>query len=211
MWIKKTKNNPDFGVIQSPDGALQYYTKSIDNRHNPYLCKSTDVSANRETSVDNNTEYADVVSNETIIIMPISDINNAVVLERQAGIVRFICIFDLIINIYIALSSYYMMLFSTIIATVSLMGYSSTITYNQKGLVLYLVYQYIQTIGKLMALTMYMLYSILPEYKTLLRNDGIELEQLDSSSLLIFTVVTFGQTYIVCVVHNFYNKLAPIV
>ena len=104
-----------------------------------------------------------------------------------------------------------MMLFSTIIATVSLMGYSSTITYNQKGLVLYLVYQYIQTIGKLMALTMYMLYSILPEYKTLLRNDGIELEQLDSSSLLIFTVVTFGQTYIVCVVHNFYNKLALIV
>ena len=48
------KNDPESGVIQSPNGEIQYYTKSIDNKHNPYVNKS--IKENKDLNSDSNSD-----------------------------------------------------------------------------------------------------------------------------------------------------------
>ena len=166
-------NDPESGVIQSPNGEIQYYTKSIDNKHNPYTKKNLDNTIDTKSDKDN-IEYAEVACNGTIIVMPVTDINSALILESRACIIRCFCIFDLVINIYIALNCYYASLFSVLITTVSLMGYTSTITYNKKGLILYLSYHYFKTISKIMLLTMY-IYILQDQLQDQLQDHNIAL------------------------------------
>ena len=234
------KNDPESGVIQSPNGEIQYYTKSIDNKHNPYVNKSIkenkdpDFKSDSNSNLnDSNVEYAEVACNGTIVIMPISDINNALLLERKAIIVRYFCLFDLVINIYISLSCYYASLFSTLIATISLMGYTSTITYNKKGLILYLMYHYLQSISKIAIFTMYIFYNssynssydeiVVDDTASLtiidLREDGpgstittnytqfmyVEIIQLTTQNACILIMATAVEVYITSLIQKFYN------
>ena len=187
------KNDPESGVIQSPDGEIQYYTKSI-NKHNPYTKKNVDIKSyiNSDINSDSSVEYAEIDCNGTIIVMPISDINNAFLLEYKAKIVIYLCLFDFVINIYISFSCYYTSLFSTLIATISLMGYSSSITYNRKGLILYLMYHYLQSISKIAICIMYILYTI--SYNEIVEDDNVAITIIDLREDDIGTIITMNNT-----------------
>ena len=53
------------GVVQSPDGELQYYTTEINNKHNPYLHRSP-------LDEENGIEYLEVECNREIILISAS-------------------------------------------------------------------------------------------------------------------------------------------
>lgn len=187
------------GVIQSPDGEIHYYSQ-IKNKHNPYI-------QNLPLDEESNIEYIEIMCNGDTMLISVTDINNAIKLECKASVVRFLCLFDFIINIFISFSTYYMSLFSPFIAGISLLGYYSTITYNRKGLVLYLIYQYIQSISKIVLLTIYSVAATSPEFKQILEDEHIKILDPTITNILLFSLATLGQMYITYFIQDFYNVL----
>ena len=114
---------PTHGVIQSPNGDIQYY-HSINNKNNPYI-------KNTSLYQQENCDYREIESNTEGFTILVTDLTRAVHLECQASIIRLLCAIDFIINLYITLNIYYAAIFSSIIALISAMGYWSTITYNK--------------------------------------------------------------------------------
>ena len=118
---------PSSGVIQSPDGEIQYYT-NIQNKHNPYL-------QNSPLDEEANSEYVEIECDGQSVAILATDVNKAVELECRACVVRVLCLVDFLFNVFISFAAYYMTLFSILIAGISYMGYRSTITYNKNGLI----------------------------------------------------------------------------
>ena len=196
------------GVVQSPDGSMQYYrATSIKNKHNPYLYQTvlTDVESNTNSS-DN---YVEVECNgETILILE-SDFNRAVKLEWNANMVRCICMLDFIINLFVALGTYYTeisRIILYILALISITGYCSTFTYSRSGLILYLVYQYMQSFNKIVLSGVYLAASS-NKFKEQLENYKIVYLNITPENIILLLIATLGQIYITCFVQRFYNLL----
>ena len=62
-------------------------------------------------------------------------LTNALNLQYKAQLVRFMCFLDFMINLVIALTTYYAPLYSFSIAIISLIGYYSTFTYSRTELI----------------------------------------------------------------------------
>lgn len=181
-------------VIESPDGEIQYCKPISINKNNPYRNTPLDNSNNTQVECDGN-----------IIYIPTNVIQNAVRLQRKAIFVRLFCLFDFVINIFISFATYYTSFFSIFISIISITGYYSTFTYNKRGLISYLIYQYIQAIYKIVYLIFYILtaYNIRSIY---LKNTGIILS-FSIENTIILSLYLLSQIYITYFIQQFYNLL----
>ena len=203
------------GVVQSPDGEIQYYTTpTIKNKHNPYLQKS--ILQDEESGVESGVEYREVECNGDRIIILAQDIDRALQLECNAMVIRFICLLDFIINVFFILNTYYVrgfFIFNTyyvtgfFIAIISMCGYFSTITYNRRGLIGYLIYKYLQSIGKLILLTMYITAATSQQFRITLQKENIQNLNPTPENIIILSGISLGQIYITYFVQRFYNRL----
>ena len=103
--------------------------------------------------------------------------------------------------------SYYNSLLHLFIAIISLFGYFSTYTYNNKGILLYLIYQYIQLINKSFIFFIFS-YEIIS--KNYINNIIINDYKLNIETLLYLSFVVALQHYIAYNVHKFYYLLTNI-
>lgn len=201
--VKVQIADPLSGVVQCPDGDIQYYTTpKIKNKHNPYLNKS--VLQDKESSA----EYREVECNGYRIIVLAEDIEKALRLECNATVVRFICLLDFIINIFIILNTHYIVGF--FIALISMSGYISTITYNRYGLIAYLCYQYIQSISKIGLMIFYIIAATSSSFRIKLQRENIIILNPTSENIIILFIISCGQIYITYFVQSFYNMLKGI-
>ena len=128
-------------AVELPNGEIQYCKPVSINRNNPYLAQPI--------NGDNTPDYREIECNGETITIHVNNLTYALNLQCKAQVVRFLCLVDFVMNIFIAMSTYYGSLYSMIIACISLVGYYSTFTFSRKGLITYLLYQYIQTLCKL--------------------------------------------------------------
>ena len=194
------------GVVQSPDGSMQYYTSNpIKNKHNPYLYQNVlpDIEAN-DTS---NCNYREVQFNGETILISESDLTRAIKLEWNATIVRFLCLLDFCINLFAAFSTYYIPMTSVIIAIISITGYHSTYTYSRFGLVSYLVYRYISAKLYIIFLGIYIAAAASSEFNEQLKNNSVIIINPTSGNIVIISLMTLGQIYITGFIQRFYNLL----
>jgi len=205
MADKKVQiDEPLSGIVQSPDGEIQYYTTpKIKNKHNPYLQKS--IVQDEESGLESGLEYREVECNGNHITILAQDIDKALQLECNAMIVRFICLVDFIFNLFLILNTYYITGF--FIAIISMSGYFSTITYNRRGLIGYLIYQYVQSIGKLGLLTIYSTAATSPQFRITLQKENIQILNPTPENIIILFGISLGQIYITYFVQRFYNML----
>lgn len=94
--------------------------------------------------INNDTEP---LLNPTEINIPDDLINKAIKIDNMTCMIRVICITDIILSFYY----YYINIFFGIFTSlVSINGYLSTIYYKRNLLFCYLIYQYLQTTGRLL-------------------------------------------------------------
>lgn len=182
-------------VIESPDGEIQYCKPISINKNNPY----------RNTPLDNSNNNTQVECDGNIIYIPTNVIQNAVKLQYKAIFVRFFCLVDFIINMFISFTTYYGTLFSILISIISITGYYSTFTYNKSGLISYLIYQYIQTIYKIVYLIFYILAACNIRTINIKNNDIIMSFSIHNT--IIISLYLLSQIYITYFIQSFYNLL----
>ena len=112
---------PQHTAVELPDGDIQYCKPVSINRNNPYLAQPL--------NGDNTQDYREVECNGEIITIHAATLTNALKLQCKAQVVRFLCLLDFVMNIFIAMSTYYGSLYSIIVAGISLVGYYSTFTF----------------------------------------------------------------------------------
>ena len=133
-------------VIESPDGEIQYCQPISINKNNPYLQYQNNQYSNN---------FREIETDGRIVSISTETARYAINLQNKAGIVRFLCLLDFFINFITLFNFYYISVYCFIFAIISLLGYYSTYTFNRNGLIGYLIYQYIQTIYKLVAFILY--------------------------------------------------------
>ena len=194
---------PTHGAIQSPNGELQYYTiNAIKNKNNPYLHQSA-------LDEEMGTEYSEVECNGERIFISNTTLQQATNLEWNASIVRFLCLFDFMMNMFITLDTPYSVLYNCITSFVSISGYFSTITYSRSGLICYLLYQYTQSLSKLSLISLYIIATNSPQfYNELIKNEvHLIMPKFTTSNLIILIFAALSQIYITSFVQKFYNML----
>ena len=196
------EEQPTQGVIMSPNGELQYFSRTnIKNKNNPYLNISP-------VDEENGIEYTEIICNGERIIVSVDSLNQAIYLEWNATIVRVLCLIDFIMNIFISFDTNYIVLYNFIVSIISLSGYFSTLSYNKYGLVCYLIYQYIQSICKITLIGIYIAsISSKTFYYKMTKNNILIDQNLDIINLMIIILSGMTQIYITYFVHLFYNML----
>ena len=195
--------DPTHGIVQLPDGELQYYTTQINNKHNPYLHRSS-------LDEENGIEYREVECNTERILISASDLDRALQLECKARLVRFLCSMDFLMNLFVAYNTYNAAISSSIIAIISLYGYFATLTYNKSGLVFYLIYQYILTLTKLAYAAFFIAASISTQLKNQLIREKLRVIPPTPLNITMIVLGTIGQIYITYFIQDFYNILPRI-
>jgi len=191
---------PHHAAVELPDGEIQYCKPVSINRNNPYLAQPL--------NVDNTQDYREVECNGETITIHIDNLTHALNLQCKAHIVRFLCLVDFIMNIIIAISTYYGSFYSMIVACISLVGYYSTFTFSRKGLITYLLYQYIQSLCKLIVLGLYI--ALLSGWNPPeLKNNKYLIINISPTYSVILTLSVLGQIYINYFIQHFYNLLPP--
>ncbi len=122
-------------LFEDPEGNIQL---GIDNE-NPYI-KIED----EEPIEDSLTVIVDQMS----ITMDRSRFDAAIRLHKIMTVVKTLALFDFIFNFFSFMLTYY--LFYLAAAFCSLIGYTGVIKYDRGYIFLYLVYQVIQSIGKIL-------------------------------------------------------------
>lgn len=186
-------------VVESPDGEIQYCKPISINKNNPYRNVPLDNLSQNNTQVecDGNTIY-----------IPTNVLDSAIKLQYKAQLVRLLCLIDFTMNLIVSLSTYYGAFFSMIISVISITGYYSTFTYSRSGLISYLVYQYLQTITKIITLIFYILLANGINPTIIEKNNIILSYSIDNTIILSLYVIT--QIYINYFVQQFYNLLPKI-
>ena len=183
-------------VVESPDGEIQYCKPISINKNNPYRNVPLDNLSQNNTQVecDGNTIY-----------IPTNVLDSAIKLQYKAQLVRLLCLLDFFINIFISLTTYYGTFFRILISIISITGYYSTFTYNKSGLISYLIYQYVQTIYKIVYLIFYILtaYNVRSIY---LKNTDI-IVSFSIENTIILSLYLLTQIYITYFIQQFYNLL----
>ena len=194
---------PVSGIVQSPDGDVQYFsTPEIKNKYNPYLHTTT------LRDEESGQEYIEIACNGERINILVNNIEKAVRLEYNAIGVRILCLIDFIINIHIIVNTHYAMGF--FIALISISGYFSTITYNRAGLIAYLSYQYIQSIYKIGLFILSIIAASLPAFRIELQKENLRVLNLTPQNLILLSILSCGQLYITYYVHCFYKMLKDV-
>jgi hypothetical protein len=187
-------------AVELPDGEIQYCKPISINRNNPYL--------SQPLNDDNTQDYREVECNGEIITIRTDTLTNALNLQCKGQVVRFLCLLDFVMNVLIAMSTYYGSLYSAIVAGISLVGYYSTFTFSRKGLITYLLYQYVQTLCKFTVLGLYI--ALISGWNPPeLKNNKYLIIDVTPKYALILSLSVVGQVYINYFVQHFYNLLPP--
>ena len=195
---------PSNGVILSPGGEIQYYSATLKHKNNPYI--NEPIIRDEEANI----EYREVECNGRMITLSTADLNRALRLECKSTIVRILCLMDFFMNIFAIPDSHYRSGGSIIIAFVSIVGFYSTYTYNRLGLISYLIYQYIQSVSKVVLLSIYITAAISQKFREQLNNEKIVFIKPTPELIVLLSVLTLGQIYITIFIQSFYNILPTV-
>ena len=196
MFSEKSNNLPVHSVLTSPGGELHYCKPIPINRYNPYL-----TNYHPGNNVEDAT-YRDIECNGEIISIPAEEVERALVLHWRASLVRLLCLIDFAVNIVWTIHSYYGAIYSLWIAFFSLVGFYSTFVYSRGGLLGYLLYQYLQSIAKIMILSLYI--SAYTSQKSYIFSTPPVLVDI-----IMASAIMLGQLYITYFIQSFYNLLPP--
>lgn len=116
-------------IIEDPEGNIQL---GIDNE-NPYV-KQED-------------EPLTIIVDQMSITMERPRLEAAIRLHKLMSIVKFMAIADFVLNFLSFTLTYYW--FYLIATFCSLVGYKGVITYNKNYILFYIIYQILQTLGKI--------------------------------------------------------------
>lgn len=207
MTENKENTDPVHGVVQVPGGEIQYFTKSL-HKHNPYIHQSS----NHE---ENEREYRVIECNGRRVLIATRDIERALEIECRVTGIKLLCIFDFIINLLVGFTYYIPVLYCIIVSFISLYGFIAAARYNKRGLILYLIYQYLQTTIKLAILSFYCVIYINHQILINLNKNNYNIASPTLMTIWFYSFVTFGQIYIVVFIQKFYyllpsNTLYPI-
>lgn len=185
-------------VIQSPDGEIQYCQPISINKNNPYL-------QHQNNQYSNN--FRQIETDGRIISISTETARYAINLQNKALIVRYLCLLDFFINIITLFNFYYTSVYCLIFSIISLLGFYSTYTFNRNGLTGYLIYQYIQTVYKLVAFTLYVCILLNISLNDEIKKYNYYIVEISPVTTIIVTLSTFAQLYITYFVQYFYNLL----
>jgi len=187
-------------AVELPDGEIQYCKPVSINRNNPYL--------SQPLNDDNGQDYQEVECNGEIITIHRTALANALNLQCKAYLVRVLCFLDFTMNLFISLSTYYGSIYCTIVAIISLVGYYSTFTFSRKGLITYLLYQYVQTLCKFIVLGLYI--ALISGWNPPeLKNNKYLIIDVTPKYAVVLSLSVVGQVYINYFIQHFYNLLPP--
>lgn len=123
-------NNSE-SIAVNPDGNIVYLEK-----HNPYKSKCSE-------EQDNNVQHIRI--NEEDLYIGMNMIQHALDIEKKSKFVRIICLIDLLVSVMnLGMQSSY----ALIPCIVSICGYQGAVIYNQSLVMIYMVYQAFELIGK---------------------------------------------------------------
>lgn len=155
------------------------------NKNNPYIELSTtnpDESMDR-TLVDNEQGFQNS-NTDYVVTLPADFIDRAIRIDKYTCSIRFICLFDLFINLFYMVYGY---IFGFIFSIVALCGYYSTIYHNRSMLFCYLVYQYLQSIAK--SLNLALVITIYANYNETQNNITINNGTVNNDSIVDITTI----------------------
>lgn len=171
---------------------------------NPYIALSTIEPDEQQNQKLTNT--VDVTTDDFVVNIPEEMLERAIQIEKYSCTIRYICLIDLIINMYYLTYGY---IFSVIFAFASLFGYLSTIYHKRNLLCCYLIYQYMQTFAKSVN------FILICSYGTdILITDGPSRDDNNSSNIETYIVYLFFSLFMVICqliitvyVNKYYNLL----
>ena len=168
----------------------KYVTVNTDNsdaelpRTNPYIIDS-------DTDLLIRTQY--YVPNDLLI--------KAKQLEKRNCTIKFICLCDLFMSMYYYYLNFFIGLF---LSTISFSGYMSTLYYKKSLLFCYLIYQYLQTIGRFSNIFLYISYI---DNNTTNNTLVVIKTGNDSINIVILILLFISQIFITYFVQEYYNLL----
>ena len=131
-------------------------------------------------------------------------LDSAIRLQYKALLVRLLCLIDFTMNLIIFISDPFIIY----ISLVSIAGFYSTFTYNRSDLIAYLIYQYLQTISKIIILIFYILLAYEIKPSIIEKNNTILNFSIENTVIISLYVIT--QIYINYFIQKFYNLLPKI-
>ena len=178
------------------------------SKNNPYIVLSTvDLDeSNGNSTLDNpNPHMTSIQMDGFLVDIPDSLLQKAVEIEKYNCTVRFICLFDMCINLWYMVYGY---VFGFIFSVASLMGYLSTIYHKRNYLCCYLLYQYIQIAGKFVN-TILVIATISDNPPASNGTDTVVAEQRANNALLIIgsLIIMCCQVYIGRFIYIYYHLL----
>ena len=211
--VQKFSINQDLeSVIESPDGSLSYLKPEnphIYNKYNPYINLNNNNNNNNYLESSN---YSEIVFNNNLIPINSEFINLAIEIEYLSFYARIITMLDYFTNLIIFFLNYYYSFYNLFLLVISFIGYISTYTFDKKGLLIYLLYQYFQSLIKIYLSLIITLYYI--QYNKNITYDSInvlnENLKIYSNKELNYSIIyinTFFQIYITYFLHKFYKKI----
>ena len=166
----------DNRVIVNPDGTSSYLKKS-----NPYIADTDALIPNRE------------------IRLPQAFLEKAVKLDRMNCPVRAICLCDIFMTLYYTLFGYIYGVFGFMFSTC---GFISTIYYRKYLMCCYVIYQYLQVVGRLMIV--FIIYD-----KDIVNSNNTQVVRadVDYTNYALAIVLLLMQICIAMFINKYYNLL----
>jgi hypothetical protein len=185
-------------TIQSPNGEM-HICRIIDEEYGEFNCDNQEIIREGESVIF-------LHCGVTYYLTP-NEIAQKHLLYMHTKIVRVICSFDIIFYIFLTLSSNYF-LYGIFMLIVSLFGLDATISYSKCSTLIYLGFQYIQTISKF-----YIICGLFVDFTIqngpsfyINNNNGIIIKETQSI-IVIFIIISFCQIFVTYNVHRLYQLL----
>ena len=186
----------NYQIIESPDGHIQLGTF---NNNNDDLNKKHIIHISNNFNNLNNLNNINNITNNLLLIQ----------IRNKAILVRFICLLDFSFHfILLTFSNYYPINF--IIIIISFAGFESTYTYNINSIILYLLYQYIQTCFKLFMLTCWFAATLSHDINEIQIINNMLSIDTHPAYIALFICVCLSQIFITYHVQSYYLLLSRI-
>jgi hypothetical protein len=182
-----------YHIIESPDGQIQIGS-----------LKDVDIIDNKNIQEHNiqehNIQISNQIENDGVLYIQI---------RNKALLVRFFCLMDFSFHfILISFANIYPLNFIVIIASYA--GFESTYTYNKNSIILYLLYQYIQTCFKLFLFTCWLISILIHDTKEISTINNMLFIENSPVYILFFFCVCLSQLFITYQVQSFYLLLSRV-
>ena len=184
----------NYQIVQSPTGHLQLgvFKDNSDLSNNIFKkCMETGDEDN-----EHRIQISENLNNSSLLIQ----------IRNKANLVRFFCITDFSFHFILLTFVMWVPLNITIII-ISFIGFEATYTYNINSMIIYLLYQYIQTGFKLFLMICWFSSILSSDDKEILVINNMLSIEVNTNYIIFFLVVCLSQIFITYHVQSLYMLL----